>query len=282
LIHFQALHNRLRSETSNMRRWRKNDPHTKLQHQQHRLQQQNPFQQQVITTIPTKWYSSMYLLLVIILVFLYSIYLDTVVGSKLFVGTPLTQTKQDNHLSHILPKTPSESIPPPSDLIAINTSVVLKPTMGSHRYSQDAIFAIGDGLTLKEFALFIVTLRNTGFEGDIVFSTWPRDLMPEGVFEFLNYHSQAGVVVYEGVVIADNEKQIIHPDEIEHTKVWLRGLYGIEEKNEVYFDPRPARSLGIARFEVRDRFFCCNMISLAKSTSSICTLSSLLLLLLSL
>lgn len=130
--------------------------------------------------------------------------------------------------------------------------------MGKHRPDQDAIFAIADGMNLRQLALFVITLRNTGFEGDVVFSTWSRQYMSQDVIDFLEYHSKNGLVVYEGVVIADNQNQTIQVNddyEVEHTNVWLRGLYGKdydEENNEVYHDPRPARSLGIARFEVCD------------------------------
>ncbi len=195
------------------------------------------------------------LILVVAYVILSSICFDTMVGSILFKRKYVTERELDEHLRHLLPQIPKGGIPPPSDILLANASTVLKPTMGEHRPEQDAIFAIADGLELKDVALFIVTLRSTGFEGDIVLSTWPRESMPDGVFEFLEHYSKAGLVIYENVIIAHNEQQLIHLNEVNRTNVWLRGLYGQSSQtengeNEVYFDPRPARSLGIARFEV--------------------------------
>ncbi len=213
------------------------------------------------------------LLCCIPLLILYSIYLDTLVGGKLFYVRSITQTELDTQLKNILPKIPTGGIiPPPSALVTptpitaapgnnapnnrTNATLpssysVLKPTIGMHRPHKDAIFAVADGMTLRQLALFIITLRNTGFEGDVVFSTWSREYLTRDVVEFLEYHSQSGLIVYEGVIIADHENQTIRREEVESTNVWLKGLYGREKYGEVYHDPRPARSLGIARFEVR-------------------------------
>ncbi len=184
-------------------------------------------------------------------VILYSVFLDTNVGGKLYYLRSITQTQLDTEFKDIFPKIKSGvKIPPPSALLSQNATVALKPTMGLHRYDQDAIFSIADGLSIRQLAIFVITLRNTGFEGDIVFSTWPREYLSEEVINFFEYHSKSGVVVYEGVVIADNENQTMHLDEVNQTNVWLKGLYGREAENELYHDPRPARSLGIAKFEV--------------------------------
>ena len=190
-------------------------------------------------------------------------------GGKLYFLSSITQTELDTQLEKILPKTimvnGEVKIPPPTALISQNARAVLKPTIGKHRPDQDAIFSIADGMNLRQLALFVITLRNTGFEGDVVFSTWSRQYMSQDVIDFLEYHSESGLVVYEGVIIADNQNQTVQVNDdyqVEHTSVWLRGLYGKDDEDynevyhEVYHDPRPARSLGIARFEVCD--FLCN------------------------
>jgi len=190
------------------------------------------------------------------LVILCSIYQDTKVATEMYVRSSLAQTQLDTRLQHLIPKIPPGGIPPPSEILGpnVNVSTVIEPSMGSHKYDRDAVFAIGDGLELKDYVLFVRSLRNTGFDGDIVLSTWPREEMPEGVFDFLNYESQAGLVVYEGAIRADSQEQTIHHDEVNSTKVWLHGLYGIPSADnnnfDVIIDPRVARSLGVARFEL--------------------------------
>jgi hypothetical protein len=251
----------------------------------------------------------------LIMLLFYSISIDTMIGTKLFMGDsgtdPLfsnlyTQSTLDTHLSHIFPQQEEHGndIPKPTDILSNNDNVVpiLKPTIGTHRPYQDAIFAIGDGLSIQHFVLFLSTLRNTGFDGDVVFtfnSQVSHDFKNDDdndnatmnttttttslAWEYLIL--QPDVVIYENVVIPDKrDSSIFHLDETNVTNVYLHGLYGakkgrnnnsrikkqsanssIENENEielhenkeedrmehrVYHDPRPARSLGIARFEV--------------------------------
>ena len=286
---------------------------------------------------------------------LYSMYLDTLVAFKLYIGHHdesdenvhdlnffysdklLTQSEPNTHLSHILPKSNSKhmKIPTPfANLINDNSNInhsnnittVLQPSLGQHRYDQDAIFTICDGLSFQQIALFIISLRTSGFKGDIVISTWSKRYFDylqhqqehgvsnnnmngtsdnddddkhnyNGLWNFLKYHSNNGLVVYDGVIIADKKEstktnnfdddnivvvdddgddddddddekikqQHIHLHEMNHTRVWLRGLYGkrkiqthsSHDNNEkdyeymVFNDPRISRTIGIARFEVR-------------------------------
>ncbi len=228
---------------------------------------------------------SPFLLIIIVFSgFLYSVYRDTMIASQMFAGNvSLAQTKPDTDLDRILPIGLNNTrknkdgkdvieidIPPPSILASPDAITVLKPTLGKHRNNQDAVFAIGDGLQLSDFVLFVVSLRNTGFDGDIVISTWNRKYLEDGIWDFLEYNSKYGVVVYEGVIIADKtqhsgnsnssdidplELQNIHLHEMNHTKVWLHGLYGKQSangdsKNLIHLDPRVSRSIGIARFEL--------------------------------
>jgi hypothetical protein len=242
------------------------------------------------TPIPTmsssySSYSPFLLIIITVSAFLCSVYRDTMIASQMFAGNiSLAQTKPDTHLRHILPTGMNTTrknkdgkdviqidIPTPSALASPDAITVLKPTLGMHRSNQDAIFAIGDGLQLSDFVLFIISLRNTGFDGDIVFSTWNRNYLEDGIWEFLEYYSKDGVVVYEGVIIADKAQdsssngnltdidplklQNIHLHEMNNTKVWLHGLYGKHNangvnKNLVYLDPRVSRSIGVARFEL--------------------------------
>ena len=60
-----------------------------------------------------------------------------------------------------------------------------------HDYNNDAVFAIGNTMDYKETVLFITTLRQSGFEGDIVLSTIDRSDMDYKFQKFLDYHSHA-------------------------------------------------------------------------------------------
>ena len=62
------------------------------------------------------------------------------------------------------------------------------------------VFSVAEGIELKVLALFVTTLRKSGFLGDIVLSSSPRDQIAPGVYDFLKHHSRFGLVLYEGVI----------------------------------------------------------------------------------
>lgn len=72
-----------------------------------------------------------------------------------------------------------------------------KPTMGTHRSKEDAIFTFADG-NFEDLVLFILSARKSGFQGDIVLCVPERDSLSREVIDFLEFHSKHGVVVYEG------------------------------------------------------------------------------------
>lgn len=86
------------------------------------------------------------------------------------------QTSQDGHIPFL---------PPIRDGSDLSLIVILEPTMGSHNYDDDAIFAVAEGIDLEALALFVTSLRDSGFGGDIVHSVLPREQMVPGLFNFL-------------------------------------------------------------------------------------------------
>ena len=72
-----------------------------------------------------------------------------------------------------------------------------KPTMGQHRQKEDAIFSFSNG-NFDDLALFILSARKSGFQGDIVINVPLRSKVDASVYKFLEYHANHGVVVYEG------------------------------------------------------------------------------------
>jgi hypothetical protein len=74
-----------------------------------------------------------------------------------------------------------------------------KPFMGVHRPNADAIFSFIEG-NFDDMAMFILSARKSGFDGDIVVNISAKENMEEGILKFLKFHSSngRGVVVYEG------------------------------------------------------------------------------------
>jgi hypothetical protein len=84
-------------------------------------------------------------------------------------------------------------IPPPTSLIPSGVAVE-EPKIGQHRTEKDAVVAFAAEYTLESFVTFIESLRETGFEGDVVLAVSSIDLKNPGIYEYLS--SSEGVVVY--------------------------------------------------------------------------------------
>merc|ERR1740124_188491 len=125
-----------------------------------------------------------------------------------------------------------------------HSSLIVQPSMGSHRKEVDAVFSVGDDLKLKDLSLFVMSLRKTGFDGDIVLSVSKRERLATGVYEFLQSQLRYGLVVYEGVF--SSEDKYLYST----SKVRLNGLYTRSKHGEPQNDMQLARYWGIARFEL--------------------------------
>eukprot|EP00554_Chaetoceros_debilis_P009559 CAMPEP_0194102344 /NCGR_PEP_ID=MMETSP0150-20130528/2965_1 /TAXON_ID=122233 /ORGANISM="Chaetoceros debilis, Strain MM31A-1" /LENGTH=415 /DNA_ID=CAMNT_0038789275 /DNA_START=136 /DNA_END=1380 /DNA_ORIENTATION=- len=71
-----------------------------------------------------------------------------------------------------------------------STRPIIKPTFGSHRENVDAVFALAEGYDLKIYLLFIESLLQTGFDGDLVVSVSSLSELKPGVEEYLKSHSK--------------------------------------------------------------------------------------------
>ena len=80
-----------------------------------------------------------------------------------------------------------------------------RPTMGKHRPNEDAIFSFLFDAILDDVRLFILSVRKSGFEGDIVINTPLQEEMDSDLNNFLEHHSRHGVVIYEGFQIDIDE-----------------------------------------------------------------------------
>ena len=143
-------------------------------------------------------------------------------------------------------------IPSPKD-----THVVLEPTFGVHRENVDAVFALADGYDLRIYLLFIESLRETGFNGDLVLSVSALESLKPGVEEYLRSNqldaNGKGVNVVAYTVswkcysgdgqVAEGAKEGIR-------KCDLVGMYGEDADEHVIDDPREPRPVATARFEL--------------------------------
>ncbi len=217
---------------------------------------------------------------------LFLIFNDVQVAFRIFVPPSLTQTTIDTHLQHLAPHYGGEDLDPPYALGLgdnSNGKIIIQPTFGTHRYDKDAIFAIANTMEYEDYVLFITSLRDSGYIGDLVLSTPDVDTMEDDLVKFLKYHSQekgGWVVIYDGVIRSNADDGAIHPlSNVTAEMVYLRGLYGeVQVKEQEQVDPfsfetkkddkdedndkeirenirpmddhRIPRSLGVARFEL--------------------------------
>jgi hypothetical protein len=85
----------------------------------------------------------------------------------------------------------------------VEVAPILKPRIGVHRPEQDAVFAFASEYGLPTYQGFVLSLRKTGFQGDIVLALSPSDFADPGqtptykqekIQEFLEHCSH--VVIY--------------------------------------------------------------------------------------
>ncbi len=114
------------------------------------------------------------------------------------------------------------------------------PILGEHRPDEDAIFAIvgSKNLEFSNLALFLLSIKDVGFMGDIVLHI-PL-IVPKEVSEFLTEYSKSfqNLIVYEGVIVPvkGGENWTIS------SFIDTQGLLTAE-------DPRPPRTFTIVGFE---------------------------------
>ncbi len=139
-----------------------------------------------------------------------------------------------------------------------NHKPIIEPTFGAHRSHVDAIFALAEGYDLKIYLLFIESLKNTGFTGDLVLSVSAISELQNGVEEYLrSHHKEDGeeginIVAYtvtwtcyegDGVTVAKGAKEGIR-------KCEMVGMFGDNSTGDAVKDPREARPVATARYEL--------------------------------
>lgn len=114
------------------------------------------------------------------------------------VWSPKRKETYDSNLFETSPKI--EVVGPtefPLPIRNLNTdgrkaSVIVTPTFGTHRADADAIFAYAEGYTLPYYMIFLESLKETGYDGDVVLAIAHDSYLREGVKDYLlDYISQA-------------------------------------------------------------------------------------------
>jgi hypothetical protein len=146
--------------------------------------------------------------------------------------------------------------PKPSDVAeqASDDVIVpaLQPVIGQHRPDQDAVFAFAAEYPIKNYVLFVQSLRKTGFTGDIVLSVHEIDLRNAEIRAFLS--SDPGVVVYAPSTVCYNAEL----ETVESVKGGMRTcqthkLWGKRHTDGTVTplpDPRSQRTVANTRYEI--------------------------------
>ena len=95
--------------------------------------------------------------------------------------------------------------PKPTDIRGKNNEPLvplLKPIQGTHRPAEDAILLFASEYTETNYALFVESLRETGFSGDVVMAIHPSDWKKKPVKDYLQSYenpddeNELHVIVY--------------------------------------------------------------------------------------
>ena len=176
-----------------------------------------------------------------------------------FVKQKLHHDNQEDESKTI----PSFSIP--SDAASETSKVILQPTFGSHRDTNAVVFAFAEGYDLNVYITFIESLKSTGFKGDVVLSISHVDGMKNGVEEYLRWYSQQPddtlrVISYalqwecykkSGTrILPTNNEGRGSTTNHGFSDCKIHGLYSSGKDNRPADDPRDARPVATARYEL--------------------------------
>ncbi len=135
--------------------------------------------------------------------------------------------------------------------------VILEPTFGKHRPHVDAIFGLAEGYDLRIYLIFIESLKETGFKGDLVLSVSAIRSLKDGVEDYLrSFQLDEGeeglnVVVYTVTWDCYNQDGTRADGANEGVRMCeLVNMYGNDTDNKAIKDAREPRPVATARFEL--------------------------------
>jgi hypothetical protein len=132
----------------------------------------------------------------------------------------------------------------------------VQPVLGAHRPDHDVVIAYAAEYQLRSYVLFIESLLDTGYAGDIVLAVHELDLQQSDIREYLQYHAtHSNLIVYAPPQMCYNAEN----EQVDSIKGGTRtchmhNLYGIRSNSsgaaEPLFDPRPPRTVAVTRYEL--------------------------------
>ena len=200
--------------------------------------------------------------------------------------------------------TTNKDYPSPFVAISPTSKILLHPTFGSHRASTNAVFAFAEGYGLDVYITFVESLKQTGFDGDVVFAVSSEEEMKRDVADYLkSYANGNGINVISYAlpwecytkggerILSTNNKGRGSTTNNGFSDCQVHGIYSTEDGISPAQDPRVARPVATARYEmywiwslqyeatsqilildVRDSYFQSNPFLFEQSASSSCTL----------
>jgi hypothetical protein len=224
------------------------------------------------TTTMTRWTAAIHtsrsvsLLLLLLLLFAPFQTVDSVRQWKPTVHEPEEATAQLFEPSAAIAVNGPSHFPKPTRKIDDNVTVIVEPVIGKHRPDSDAIFAYAEGYQLSYYMMFLETLAQTGFAGDVVLAIADESYVRDDVVDYLKTYAdhddpvRPSVVVYQVPLDCDGE-----PDGSNRRTVTKRGdtnpfqmcrlshVYGWkDELGQVVataHDPREGRVVATLRYE---------------------------------
>eukprot|EP01083_Nonionella_stella_P293095 996759_1 len=130
---------------------------------------------------------------------------------------------------------------------------IMKPAFGAHRLHADAVFALAEGHDLQTFIPFVESLKSTEFTGDLVLGISAMDQLKPGVEQYLKSHGDDGinVVAYTATWIChDGKGKIVQGANSGIRPCKLVGMFADKKKGGVIKDPREARPVATARYDL--------------------------------
>ncbi len=139
-----------------------------------------------------------------------------------------------------------------------NTHLILEPSFGQHRPNVDAIFGMAEGYHVRQYLIFIESLRKTGFEGDVVLSVTGTEKLNKGVEDYLRSYQVEEDEDGEGlnIVVYSIKRDCYNGRGVKvsgaaggQNMCELVGMYGNDIGTPIK-DPRDRRPVAIARYEL--------------------------------
>jgi len=156
--------------------------------------------------------------------------------------------------------TESNLMPPPVELIYAENFgtgvddilVNLQPLIGTHKETNNAIFALAENYDLKKFVHFLESLRDTGYEGDVVLS-----ITSDHNDDLISYlrsfdSSKINLVSYAVVWDCTSKKDGLEIGTSTNggkSDCVIHGIFG-SKSGEIYRDLRSPRPIATARYEL--------------------------------